>query len=361
MEQTITLKLKLYNPTKDKQKMYQTMADRVTDFANRYLFLDKKSRPKTSKEAKQYSEPLPAAVLNQAIRDIKAAKNAKKFKRLWPNFNNQSFRVEKESTKDGETVWKVSFPTFEKRIGVPVEVNRHHANFLEKLLTGEAKQGSAKLVKQRGKWYVMLSMTLHIEEKAKEEEKIMGIDLGLIDLLVANVNGQTLFFHGGRVAYMRRRYQSLRSRLQKVGAYRTLKRTGDKEHRVITDINHKIAKKVVEFAVKHGVTKIRMEDLSGARWTMEQRTEQRKDGGRSLQSWAFYQLQQFIEYKAALHGISVEYVVADGTSMICSVCGEKLSSRPKGRMFTCPNCGSTRHIDANAAKNIADAVSGIAI
>lgn len=361
MEQTITLKLKLYNPTQEKQKMYQTMADRVTDFANRYLSLDKKSRPKTSKEAKQYSEPLPSAVLTQAIRDIKAAKNAQKFRVLWPNFNNQNFKIEKESTKDGETVWKVSFPTLEKRIGVPVEVKKYHANFLEKLLAGEAKQGSAKLVKQRGRWYVMLNMTLHIKEKAREKEKIMGIDLGLIGLLVANANGQTLFFRGGRVAYMRRRYQSLRSRLQRAGAYRALKRIGDKEHRIVTDINHKISKEVIKFAVEHGVTKIRMEDLSGARWTMEQRTEQRKDSGRSLQSWAFYQLQQFIEYKAALHGIKVEYVVADGTSMICSVCGEKLSSRPKGRMFTCPNCKSIRHIDANAAKNIADAVSGIAV
>lgn len=49
-------------------------------------------------------------------------KKAKHFKRLWPGFNNQNFRVEKETAKDGGAVWKVSFPTLEKRVGVPIEL-----------------------------------------------------------------------------------------------------------------------------------------------------------------------------------------------------------------------------------------------
>ncbi|KLU61101.1 hypothetical protein CEB3_c26710 [Peptococcaceae bacterium CEB3] len=49
--QVITIKLKLFEPTKAKQDMYQTMADRTTDFANRYLGLDKPMRPKSSGDA----------------------------------------------------------------------------------------------------------------------------------------------------------------------------------------------------------------------------------------------------------------------------------------------------------------------
>lgn len=355
MTQTVTIKLKLYKPTHEKQKMYQLMTDRVTAFANKYISLEKKDRPKTSKQAKQYSEPLPSAVLTQAIRDINGKKDPKHFKRLWCNFNNQNFKVEKENGN-----WKVSFPTLEKRIGVPIETSERQNDYLEKLINGEVKQGTAMLVKRRGRWYIHLSFEVSIEEEPKKREKIMGIDLGLIDILVAEAEGQTLFFSGGKLAYMRRHFKSLRSRLMKAKAYKKLKELGNKEHRIATDINHKISSSVIDFAKEQGVTKIRMEDLTDARWEMKQRKKQKHDSGRSLQSWSFYQLQEFIEYKATLTGIEVEYVNKDNTSMICSVCGHKFTSRPKGRMFECPSCGSIRHIDANAARNIAEAISGIA-
>jgi len=359
MEQTITLKIKLYEPTLAKQEMYQEMADRTTEFANNYLELDEKDRPKTSKEAKEHSKPLPSAVLAQAIRDIKSKPNAKRFKRLWPCFNNQNFRVEREISESGGAAWKASFPTLEKRVGIPIVVQPYQEKYLNMLLSGKAKQGSARLVKCGRDWYIHLSLTITVEREQKPE-KIMGIDLGLIDLLVASVCGQTLFFSGAELAYIRRCYTDLRHELQKAGAHRALKELGDKEHRWATDVNHKISRAVVEFAELHGATKIRMEDLTGARWEMAQRKEQRKDHGRSLHYWPFYQLRQFIEYKAALAGIEVEHVNRDRTSLTCSKCGELLKSRPKGRWFICPRCRRVKHIDANAADNIAQAISGLA-
>lgn len=359
MEQTITIRLKLHEPTQAKRGMYQEMADRCTDFANTYLGLNKEFRPKTSKEAAQYSEKLPSAVLNQAIREIKSKKKAKHFKRFWPAFNNQNLRVEKEFSRSGGAVWKVSFPTLEKRVGVPVVVEPYQRKYLEMILSGGAEQGSARLVRRGKEWYIHLSVTITVERE-KKPEKIMGVDLGFIDLLVASVSGQTLFFPGGELAYIRRRYAKLRKKLQKAGAHRALKELGDKEHRWVTDVNHKISRILIEFAKLHGVTKIRMEDLTGVRWARYQRKEQRKDPGRSLHSWAFYQLRQFIEYKAALAGIEVELVVPDKTSLTCSRCGELLKSRPKGRWFICPRCKRKKHIDVNAADNIAQAISGLA-
>lgn len=359
MEQTVTIKIKLFEPTKAKSKIYQLMVDRCTEFANVYLSLDKKSRPGTSKEAAQYSEELPSAVLNQAIRDIKSKKKARYFDRLWPGFNNQNFRVEKETSKDGGAVWKVSFPTLEKRVGIPVEVSPYQVKYLEMLLAGEAKQGTAHLVKNGKDWYVHLSLTITVEQEEKPE-KCMGIDLGQIDLLVASIGGQTLFFSGGELAYIRRHYAKLRWKLQKSGAHKALVKLDNREHRWITDINHKISHAVIEFAKAHGVTKIRLEDLTGVRWTKKQRKEQCRDPGRSLHSWAFYQLRQFIEYKAILAGIEVEPVNPDMTSLTCSRCGETVKSRPKGRWFVCPRCKRIKHIDVNGADNVAQAVSGLA-
>ena len=358
MEQVVTIKLRLFDPTKAKREMYQVMADRATAFANRYLSLDKETRPKTSREAKEHSGPLPSAILSQAIRDIRSRKKAKHFHRLWPAFNNQSFRVEKELSKGGGAVWKASFPTLEKRVGVPLIATPHQENYLDMLLSGEAKQGSARLVKRGGDRYIHLSLTVAAKEKSAG--KVMGIDLGLIDLLVASVNNQTLFFSGNRLAYVRRRYAKLRRKLQKARAHRALVKLGDREHRWVTDVNHKISRKVIEFARLHGVTKIRMEDLTGVRWTKKQSREQRKDSGRSLHKWAFYQLQQFIKYKARLAGIAVEFVNRDGTSRTCSRCGEVRPSRSNSRWFICPRCGRKKHVDSNAAQNVAYAISGLA-
>ena len=358
MEQTLTIKLKLHEPTQAKRKMYQTMADRTTGFANRYLSLDKKERPKTSKGAAKISEKLPSCVLCHAIRDLKAKKKAKRFKHLWPNFSYQNFRVEKELSKDGGAVWKASFPTPEKRVGVPIVVQPYQEKYLEMLFSGQAKQGSAKLVKSGRDWYIHLSLTVSVEEK--QGEKIMGVDLGLVDLLVASVSGQTLFFSGKELTYTRRRYADLRHRLQKAGAFRALVRLGDKEHCWVTDTNHKISRAIIDFAIAHGVTKIRLEDLTGARWTKQQRKEQRKDHGRSLHCWPYYQLRKFIAYKAALVGIQVELVNPELTTLTCSRCGEVIKNRPKSRWFRCPRCRKIKHIDVNAADNIAQAISGLA-
>lgn len=359
MEQALTIKLKLHDPTRAKQEMYQTMADRCTDFANRYLSLDKRERPKTSKGAAEISEKLPSCVLCQAIRDIKAKPKAKRFKRLWPSFSYQNFRVEKELSQNGGAVWKASFPTLERRVGVPVIVTPYQEKYLNLLFAGKARQGSARLVKHGKGWCIHLSLTITVEQTGKPE-KTMGVDLGLIDLLVASSYGQTLFFSGKELTYIRRRYAELRQKLQKAGAHRALKRLGDKEHRWVTDANHKVSRAVVDFAVAHGVTKIRLEDLTGARWTRVQKKEQRKDPGRSLHYWPFYQLRQFIEYKAALAGIEVEFVNPDLTTLTCSRCGEAAKSRPKARWFTCPRCKRIKHVDVNGADNIAEAISGLA-
>lgn len=357
MKQILTIKLKLHEPTQAKRETYRLMADRVTDFANAYIALDKKSRPRTSKQAKEYSDPLPSAVLVQAIRDIESKPKAKHFKRLWPSFNNQNFRVEKEASKDGGAVWKASFPTLEKRVGVPIVVIPYQKKYLNLLFSGEAKQGSARLVKHRRDWYIHLSLTVTVEQE-QTPEKVMGIDLGLICLLVASVSGRTLFFSGGRLAYVRRRFAKLRRKLQKAEAHRALRKLGDREHRWVTDVNHKVGRTVVDFALSHGATCIRMEDLAGVRWTKRQNRKQRWDHGRSLHYWPFYQLQQFIEYKATLVGIRVEYVNREKTSLTCSRCGEEKHSRSNGRWFICPRCKKVKHVDVNAA--VAEAVSGLA-
>ena len=91
---------------------------------------------------------------------------------------------------------------------------------------------------------------------------------------------------------------------------------------------------------------IKMERLNGIR---KGRKHSRKFNG-TLHSWGFYQLQNFIEYKARLRGIPLVYVEPRNTSKECSRCGS-VGTRD-GKKFVCPN-GHVEHADVNAGFNIA--------
>jgi transposase len=84
--------------------------------------------------------------------------------------------------------------------------------------------------------------------------------------------------------------------------------------------------------------------------------QSRKDAGRSLHSWAFHQLQQFITYKAQMAGVTVELVDPKHTSQTCK-CGHVDKHNRNGDKFVCTSCGYSAHADANAAMNIAKRTS----
>ncbi len=69
-----------------------------------------------------------------------------------------------------------------------------------------------------------------------------------------------------------------------------------------------------------------------------------------INGWSFYQLQQFVTYKAAAFGIFVELVNPAYTSQTCHEC-LKIGSR-KGELFNCFTCGE-QHADVNASHVIA--------
>ncbi|MBD3228401.1 MAG: IS200/IS605 family element transposase accessory protein TnpB [Candidatus Lokiarchaeota archaeon] len=75
-----------------------------------------------------------------------------------------------------------------------------------------------------------------------------------------------------------------------------------------------------------------------------------------LNSWSYYQLQQFIEYKALERGIPVVYVDPKYTSQICPKCGhkEKNNRNRKIHRFKCNKCGYETNDDRSASMNIRD-------
>ncbi|MDR6226803.1 transposase [Desmospora profundinema] len=353
---TITLRLELHRPTLAKQAMYDQMTEMNTNFAN-WLLLHPEVNGATSKVFKEFSEQkFLSAVVNQTIREVKSQKKkqrAKGFKKMWCGFNNQNLKVERA----GE-LYTVSFPTLEKRIGVPVVARPYQQAWIEKIISGTVKQGAAKLYQKKRKWYIAIPITW--ETKQSRGEKVMGIDLGLRYLAVTSMGTKSLFFRGSAVAYTRRRYSARRRKLGKAKKLQVIYKSKNKESRWMRDQNHKISRQIVNRALANGVGVIRMEDLTDIRNRTKSRKKcEKKDQGRNLHSWAFYQLKEFIRYKAEMAGIRFEEVKAEYTSQTCK-CGHREKANRNGLRFQCKQCGYTCHADLNGAINIGKAISGLA-
>ena len=114
------------------------------------------------------------------------------------------------------------------------------------------------------------------------------------------------------------------------------------------DKDHKISRQIVNFALDNKVAVIKLEQLSGIRQTA--RTSRKNE--KNLHTWPFYRLAQYIEYKAKLAGIAVEYVNPKYTSQTCPACGER--NKASDRKYKC-SCGFKGHRDIVGALNIISA------
>ena len=209
-------------------------------------------------------------------------------------------------------------------------------------------RGEADLIYKHGKFF--LHVVIEVPDGTPIDPKgVLGIDKGIVNI-VATSDGDT--FSGQQVDAVRERYSKLRQSLQKAGtksAKRHLKKVSSKQSRFQKDLNHCISKQIVSKA-KDTQRAIALEDLSGIRLRQTVRRADRQRFG----NWAFYQLDNFIEYKAKLAGVLVVKVDPRNTSRTCSVCGfVSKSNRKSQAVFSCISCGTTMNADFNGAVNIA--------
>ena len=210
------------------------------------------------------------------------------------------------------------------------------------------RRKSADLIYRKGK----ILLTFIFEKTIPDNEVIsdphvVGIDRGIRRLAVTS-NKQ--FFGGGRVKTVSNRYLRLRAELQSCGtrsAKRHLQKISKKENRFRKDVNHCISKKIVQGLPAGSV--IVLEDLKYIR----ERCKQRHDQRGTFHSWSFFQLEQFLIYKAEAHGCSIIHVDPRYTSQKCSKCRYIIkASRKNQTQFQCVHCGHSLNADLNASFNI---------
>ena len=216
------------------------------------------------------------------------------------------------------------------------------------------KLGTAKLVKSCGHYFLHVSCTLETPSFNKTNSKhVVGIDRGLRFLsTVYDEKGNTSFVSGKSITAKRRKYKRLRQQLQARGtksAKRRLKKIGQRENRWMNDINHQVTKTLVD---KYGSgTVFTIEDLTNVRFATEKVAKTRRY---EQVSWAFYQFEQFLTYKAEMMGSTVIKVDAHYTSQCCPKCGSisKNSRNHTLHEYCCANCGYTSNDDRIGAMNI---------
>jgi IS605 OrfB family transposase len=214
----------------------------------------------------------------------------------------------------------------------------------QKLLL-ENKRGTLRITKKGGKFMTQVAVDVVCE--SEQGSSVMGVDLGLkVPAVAVTEEGKVKFFGNGREnKYMKRMARSKRKSLGKAKKVKAIKKLNNKEQRWMKDKDHKVSRKIVNFAKQNKVATIHPEELSGIRQTA--RTSRKN--AKNLHSWSFYRLAQFISYKAALAGIKVVYVNPMYTSQTCPVCQEK--NHASDRKYQC-SCGFKTHRDILGAMNI---------
>ncbi|MCD9020650.1 RNA-guided endonuclease InsQ/TnpB family protein [Cohnella silvisoli] len=243
-----------------------------------------------------------------------------------------------------------SLNTLEGRVKVPF-----NPNGMERFFDGTWDFGTAKLVVKKGKFFLHIPMTKEMEEPTDDRRirNIVGIDLGINFLATTyDSDRKTAFYNGRQVKTRRARYAQARKSLQQrqtPSARRRLKATGNRENRWMSDVNHQLSKALVTRAGKDSL--LVLEDLSGVRG----KTEKVRLQDRYVSvSWAFRQLRQMIEYKAALHQCKVIAVDPAYTSQTCPKClkPDKANRIKKIHTFRCKKCGYTTNDDRVGAMNL---------
>jgi len=252
-----------------------------------------------------------------------------------------------------EKDWTVSLTL----LGCRERIKLSLGNYQQGKLKGRAPT-SAQLCKHRdGQYYIHIQLKDETPEPIKSDN-VIGVDFGRRDIAVTSKGEK---WDGKPIEKVRDKYAKARESIQRQASKGTrssrrrcrglLQRLSGKERRYQAWLNHNISKHIVLDA-KASATIIAIEDLTGIRERTNQQRRSLTERRRS-NSWAFYQLRQFLTYKGVKFGVDVRLVDPRYTSKTCHCC--KVIGNRQSKRFECLNerCGWIGDADVNGARNIA--------
>jgi IS605 OrfB family transposase len=372
METQKTIKLKVGELNNGKKELIElaliNSLNAIYDFMN--LSLKNKTTSNTKLHQLGYKQVvkeynLPSCIVHQArnkaseiIRSWKSNK-----RRLHKNipipepralrirYDNVTFNVIKTENKEFQ-FWtsilvKRGYKREGSRIYLPLIVNSEWQKaYLNDLINKKYKKGSADLVKKGEEYFFHIVLKKEVEFNKEKNYTPIGIDIGINNLAVINLNGKPKFFNGQRAIATKKHFNKIKSMYQKRNNLKILEAIKGKEQRYFNHINNVISSWIIENAKTQENPVIVMEDLTH----ILENTIVRKKQRYINQTWAFKKLQNMIQYKAIWNSIPIVYVQPNYTSQICPKC---LSTNKRIKHnYKCKYCGSEYNSDLVGAINI---------
>lgn len=254
-----------------------------------------------------------------------------------------------------------------ENLKIPVRENgKVHRIAIKSSITPEQKKlfegtklGEPRIVFKGRKIVIQIPCEV-AEDTIAEGGNVMGVDFGIKCSAVSYIsNGRVKFYLSGRHNKRIRRFFSyFRRELQKTKRLAALEMMGDKERRIMKNIDHHLSHDIIAVAKANDVTVIKVEDLKGLR---ERVNKALKDGKkkmnkrtaakikRMVNTWPYSRVLQYVKYKAELAGIKVVVVDPAYTSQTCPKCGRL--NKANDRTYVC-QCGFRCHRDVVGAMNI---------
>lgn len=268
-------------------------------------------------------------------------------------FKPTSFDGDTRTFRFIEDGYLVSISTTGKRVKIPLRVSNYHIGKLK----GQSPTSAQVCQHRDGDWYIHIQLKSD-PPKLIKTDNVIGVDFGRRDVAVTST-GQS--WSGHDIQNKRDRFTRVRTSVQKKASQGTRstrrrcrqiwKRLSGRERRYQQWLNHKISRAIINEA-KQTQSIVAIEDLTGIRERTNSKPRNKTERRRS-NSWAFYQLRQFLEYKGIQSGIEVIAVNPAYTSQSCHCCLH-IGLR-SNKSFKCNNksCGWTGDADQNGSLMIA--------
>ncbi|MGB7711908.1 MAG: transposase [Microcoleus sp.] len=207
-----------------------------------------------------------------------------------------------------ERDWTVSLTTINGRERFRLAIGNYQLG----LLKGQNPKTATLCKRKDGTYYLNIQFESEPPDPPTTDE-VLGCDLGRTDIAVTSEGEK---FSGKEITAVRNHYAKLRANLQQKASKGTrssrrrcrelLKRLSGKEKRFQAWVNHTISDRIVTRA-KTANKVIALEDLTGIRERTNQQPRSKKER-RLSNSWAFFQLRQFLVYKAIKHSVKILFV-----------------------------------------------------